>query len=449
MDKTDQSPTQPNFNRPLDKSQVDLNRVSDESLLGNTTEFASTPVNINLPDDLRKKLENNESRYTLQKIAQSYHPHERLNACMKTLSPDAEHVELHYHDETQHAHYRNLMRCDDVWRCPVCSARITSNRAEQIRQAYSNAVTIHGFVVVMVTYTMSHRVWDSLEKNITDLRQARRKMRSGRKWQNFKRNYGYIGCISSLEVPYNAKNGWHVHVHELMVLDPQTAEYDLLAGKNESDQTYSNRLEKWLDLELKQWWIDSLDKLGRTASKANGLKVNATDQYVAEYISKYGHLPQGETWDAALEITKFASKIDTTSIHAFQILELSANDSLEDHHQKRMKALWFEYAAAMKGKAQIYWTTGLKELLLVADLPDEEDSQTESDMVMFIGRSVWRDVLYMKQRGGLLNQAIVTRGDPNAINRWLKQLSDKCARKRKQDNHWRSLYERGKRHGTN
>lgn len=395
---------------------------SDNQFLGITTEFASTTGNIGIEskprhEQLASTLQNNINKYELQRIAQKIMVGHRIGACMRTIAPTATEVELHYNPDKNHAHYRNLMRCDNVWLCPVCSSRMTSERAEDIRKAYSYAVSELKYKVVMVTYTMSHRNFDSLQSNVNDLREARRKMRSGRKWQEFKQNYGYEHCISSLETPYNELNGWHVHVHELMFLNPDKAEFELHEN--------SKILDDWLGQELSGQWIKALNKVGRSASWEHGINVTSANQRIAEYISKHGKLPFDETWDLSMELTKNMSKKSHDSLHPFQILARAEDDY-------KYRKLWVEYALAFDGKAQIFWTKGLKELCL---LPEEEISQEEEEVkeetfVMSISQEDWRTIVLCKAQGRLLNFAILSQANIAEIEKWIKFHTDYI-------NHWK------------
>lgn len=402
---------------------------SNEPLLGTTTGFASTRENIDVQDSLVNRLESTTERYRLQRIAKKYHPESRLSACMCHISPDKDNVELHYHDGKRHAHYRNVMRCDSVWLCPVCSGRITSRRAEEIRQAYSYAVDTLKYRVVMVTYTMRHSEFDSLQKNLDDLRDARRKMRSGRAWQRFKKDYGYVGSISALEVTASLTNGWHVHVHEIMFFDPSVSILDLSVD--------DNALDKWLDADLSQWWIDSLAKVKRTASLKNGIDVTSSDKFVAEYVAKFGRLPASETWDIALEIAKSNQKTSESGIHPFTILDRSNNPAVPESDRKRYRAMWHEYADAFHGRKQIFWKQGLKELLLVDVVEEDSDIEEEGKSIIGISRDAWRAIRYLHKQSDVLNQTIVCRGNVNRIEHYVRKIIADANLKRNVSEHRR------------
>lgn len=420
---------QPNSNKESGSLPAAPMPRSGESLLGTTTKSASTRINIELGQSLPQKFANNENRYALQKVAQKLLPGSRVCSCMKTVAPTQNAVKVVYDDENRHAHYQNLMRCDSVWLCPVCSGRITSRRAEEIREGYAYAVDVLGYRVVMATYTMQHSKFHSLQENLDAIRDARRKMRSGRSWQTFKRQYGYVGCISALEVTWSSDAGWHVHVHEIMFFDPKIAIFEL----HEDDR----KLEAWLHIELAEKWQKSLQKVGRNCTLANGLKFDATDRYVAEYISKHGHLPESINWDIALELTKSNQKISKGGLHPFQILELAGGIALEEDKRNQYIALWHEYAEAFKGRRQIYWTNGLKDILKVDVIEEDSDIEESGNQVYLVAHEMWRDIVYLDKRAELLNNTILWRCDTDKIDRYFRQLAADANLKRRTNAYWR------------
>lgn len=406
--------TQLNSSKKAGNLQSSPSLRSKEPLLGNTTSFASNQSQQGIQGSVISKTDSNTQRYKLQRVAKKYHPNSRLQSCMCTVAPDATNVQLHYNDNDRHAHYRNIMRCDNVWLCPVCSGRITSRRAEEIKQGYVYALETLGFKAVMVTYTLRHSRFDSLQSNLDAIREARRKMRSGRKWQDFKANYGYVGAISSLEVTASLKNGWHTHVHELMFLDPKNADYDLSVS--------NERVAKWLDHDLSQWWQSSLEKLGRTASIQHGIEISTSDAKIGDYIAKFGKMPNDTTWHVGLEIAKSQSKADTDGLHPFTILERSDNPCVPEAERKQYRAMWHEYAEAFSGRKQIYWTNGLKDLLLVDVVEDDSDIEESGNMVFGLSRDAWRAIVYTHKQADLLNECIWSRGDINKIEYFLKRV---------------------------
>jgi len=278
-------------------------------------------------------------------------------------------------------HYRNVQTCKDVWVCAVCSSRITERRAREIEDALSGSE----FQTCMVTYTMRHSLADSLPDTICVLQKAIREFKSGRWYQDLKEQWGIVGTIKSLEVPRSFKNGWHPHIHELLVLRLKTVL---------SDQQTAH-LEKLMT----ERWLKMLKKHGGSANMENGLNVtaNAKDQYIAKFKKE----PAKKFWTLAREVSKGAAKrvSKAGSLTPFQILELS-------EHDDQMKALFLEYAKAMKGKNQLVWSSGLRALLqLETDESDDDEIGKDDELVTAIPYDHWLAVVHQKQRAQLLKIA--------------------------------------------
>lgn len=409
---------------------------SKKSLLGTTTGLASAfDDTMTLQTTLSKQVEQITNKYKLQRIAKALHPEHRITACMSAINVQSDNVELHYSSAKNHAHYRNLMRCDDVWKCPVCASRVTSYRADEIRRGYAYAVDVLGYRVVMVTYTMRHNRHDPLQKNIDDLRLARKKMRSGRKWQKFKKDYGYVGAISALEVTYSSDNGWHVHVHEIQFFNPEKSVLDL--------DVKNVILDKWLDNDLSAWWCDSLKKVGRSATLKTGIDVTSANKYIAEYVSKYGKMPETEKWDIASEVAKSGSKVDASGLHPFGILNNTASPLIEQKERNKFTALWHEYATAFHGEKQLFWTAGLKDLLQIEETK-VEDMDNEGKSVYGISRDAWKAIRYMNKRAELLVQTVYSRGDFVAIERFVIEMIHEANKRRKMAGYWQDVELTGK-----
>ncbi|MEQ1158895.1 replication protein, partial [Acinetobacter johnsonii] len=100
-------------------------------------------------------------------------------------------------------------------------------------------------------------------------------------------------------------------------------------------------------------------------SKAHGLnlKVGSKDEILADYISK---------WGLAEEMTQAHQKIgkkNRQSLTPWEILDLSR---MEASTKDKYGHLFSVYASAFKGRRQLFWSKGLKELLKVADKSDEQ-----------------------------------------------------------------------------
>jgi len=354
-----------------------------ESVLGNDRKIGVPK----LPDDDHKIIETAaEMRYRLQDVARRIvgARDERLQGCLRRKLPAAAAVEVRHNPELNTAHYRGLEVCSRVWTCPVCSARITNKRREELSKALA-AAKLKNLYPVLITYTLRHTQRDRLEHVLDGLQDALRCFKSGRGYQDIKAEYGIVGGIRALETLFG-ENGWHPHTHELLFLDEELTDQQV-AG-----------LKKW----LVDRWVKSLNKLGFDASYAHGIDVRTANSEIADYIAKYGREPENMSWQVEHEITKAPAKSGhREGLTPFQLLE--SYDCGDD----RAGRLFLEYATAMQHRRQLVWSAGLRALLqLPPELADEqlplEDETAAVETVLYIEAEQWGRICWAGIRGDVL-----------------------------------------------
>lgn len=251
-------------------------------------------------------------------------------------------------DGKVHTYYRGLSSCKRVWVCPVCTRRMSTHRARELDDAVRAAVS-QGLQVVMVTLTFSHHAGQGLADNLQKFYAAQQRMRSGRKWTNFRRAYGPIGYVRAQETTYSRVNGWHPHGHELWFLP---------AGV--SCESFAEA--------YRELWQSSADAEGLAMSE-RGFRWSNAGGRIADYIAKYGHEPV--RWSAGREVARGSAKLGYREhVTPFQLLALAASGDVE------CEALFVEYGAAYRGRRQLYWSRDLRSLLgLAAEVSDEEAAE--------------------------------------------------------------------------
>lgn len=367
--------------------------------LGNSTKFAS-------PSHEKTERENNMSKmvekYWLQSLARELLPHEnRINVCMHCMSPTATSVGIVKSREAKRAHYTGLMVCGSVWVCAVCATRITEER----RQELSRALETTGMAFYLVTYTVRHTLRDSLPSMLDRMLSAFRKMKSGKAWQHLISDYGWVGSIKSLEVTHG-NNGWHPHQHELVILD----------------QKLSKSAQNGLKSELRHKWRSALNKLGLDASWDVGVDLRGTSQDVENYIAKFGHQPIETGWTITHEIAKQPTKKGKIGGRTpAQLLCDYGNGDI------RSGRLWFEYALAFKGKKQLVWSKGLREILAIGlEIDDKaiaESVPDGSEILATLNREEWQAIIRADIKGELLDMAVQL--EPEMFRRWLSEKLEK------------------------
>lgn len=322
-------------------------------------------------------------RFYLQALARELLPGEKVGECMRTIAPYKTNVEIAKKEGAKRAHYRNLVVCSRIWQCAVCASTIT----EQRRHELTDAIAKSDYFPVLLTYTLQHKKADPLTDTLPALLSAFRALKSGRKWQDFTKEYSWVGSVRSLEVTHGA-NGWHAHLHELALLRIPITPV----------------VENGIGRFIKRRWQESINKQGFNASWERGADVRSESKDITEYVAKFGRLPVGKRWTIEHEVTKSPSKRGKMKGNTPMQLLLDYGDG--DNVAGR---LFQEYARAFKGRNQLVWSRGLRALLgLGAELSDEELTEKETTngrVLATLSRSDWKKVISLKHRAQLLEFA--------------------------------------------
>ena len=311
----------------------------------------------------------------------------RITACMKAPMSNV----YIGRSEKGITSYGNIMKCSNVWLCPICSAKINKKRAVEISKAIGHMYR-HEYTVVMVTFTHPHKAGEPLKRLRKVHAEALRKFKSGRVWKGIKENLRYLGCINGNEVTYGL-NGWHWHSHMLMFI------------KN----------DKWLkDHEdvLKERWIKCIRAAGLTVKKKSDMMDHGMDFiydcHATDYIAKLG-----KNWGIEKELICGAGKKERYGKSPFE---------LADGNQKE-KELFIEYAKAvsLEDRAnQIVWSKGIKSLVGVKDKSDQElNSEKEDHEILgYLAPEDWKLILARKARSKVLE--IAEREGFEGVIKWIE-----------------------------
>jgi hypothetical protein len=325
-----------------------------------------------------------ELRYVLQSCARDLIPEERVADCLRLVIPIAEFVEVRKADGSNKAYYKNLALCGSVWHCPICATRIS----EQRRKELQTALNAWRGGMALITYTFAHNRSMSLLDGIEAISKAYRFGKSGREFQDLKDQFGIVGSVRSMEITYGLA-GWHPHIHELMFTRKKLEESQI-------NTIYGRVYARWSNaLKISNLWAD----------RQHGIKVTSADSFIAEYVAKFGHEPAIQTWDVSHELTKQVTKKAKTK-HGQTPLQL-----LYSYFDGDNKAgeLWREYALTMKGRNQLVWTRGLRQVLGLGQEPSDveivEQEPESSILLAQMTRAQWRAVLISRSRGVVLEKA--------------------------------------------
>jgi len=275
--------------------------------------------------------------------------------------------------------YSGLFTCGNIWLCPVCASKISEKRRIELNQALKVADE-KNLSVLHKVLTAPHHLGDSLDDLAAKMVHARRLMQHRRPWKRLVSDFGIVGNIRALEVTHSFDNGWHVHFHVLLFMERQFSEV-----KEIRKQCLKN-----IESMIYGMWKDACLTAGLGApSEEHGVHLN---DHADDYIGK---------WGCEHEMTKaHIKKGHEGSLTPFQFLdEYGAGDD-------RYKAKFIEYAKAFKGKKQLVWSRGLRDLLkMEPEISDDELAEMEdpdSDIFARIPAAVWGVVAKREKMGELL-----------------------------------------------
>lgn len=313
------------------------------------------------------------------------------------------------------AGFAGLQSCGSPWACPVCSGKIAPVRAAEIQSAI-DAWHALGNRVVFNTFTMRHNSSQALDTLWDGLSYAFGRVTSGSSWERDSDLYGgqaiertkvrqlnkvkytettpgnRINFIRAVEVTHGDK-GWHVHIHALMFVNAKMSQADATA----------------LGLSMFGRWKRALVNKGFGApTREHGIdsKLVPVDGSVplGDYFAKavYGQAPakpkfKAVGWELAGGMGKMGRRENRTP---FQILaDVVALGDLEDLNH------WRNFEQASKGRRQITWSHGFRELLgLTVEKTDEEIAaeDTGGDVVMKFLFTEWQDLGLYRHKGRIL-----------------------------------------------
>lgn len=358
------------------------------------------------------------------------------------------------------AGFAGLQSCGSVWVCPLCAAKIAARRAEELGEVLSWARR-EGHTLALVTMTVSHKRKDTLEDLWCAVSSGWGSVTSGGVWNNAetdqeyeerlrewkasglaheeakrlgqkppraprgwhkrqypeikrgdKAKYGVLGWARAVEVTRGA-NGWHVHIHAVMVLE----------GRQQAhERAYA------LGRSMHVRWNKGIAKRGFTSSKEHGLRVDVSEgaeQRLADYLAKAGE-PEKAVRNSVEKAGKELAREATLGQHKtakrggrtpFQILaDLHLGDA-EDW------AVWTEWMRDSKGRRQLTWSAELRELAgLLAEESDEdiaaENAGSKDDTILVLPIETWRELRKDSDRvTQILNLA---ERSPRALEQWLE-----------------------------
>ena len=277
--------------------------------------------------------------------------------------------------------------CGSVWVCPVCASKIAASRTLDLE----DGITLHaerGGSFMFLTLTSQHHKGDRLKDSWDGISGAYRKWISDGTVKRTLSELGSVGYHRTTEVTHGV-NGWHVHLHLLIFLQP--------ISDRPGDLTFSD-----LGNRLVGRWLCKLPSVGMRGSalgqdwrhiygSAESLRV------LAGYVNKNQYVEStsvGTAGNLAMEMGRGDLKRAREGGETpFQILDRLVESAGTDVEAAR---LWCEWSDASAGRRQQIWSRGLRARLdLDVERTDEEiaaEALDGTDLVA-LDRDIWMALL--------------------------------------------------------
>lgn len=302
----------------------------------------------------------------------------RVSHCMRTIANGSNSVLVQKGKDKKVGHYTNLQTCGSACSCPVCAAKITEHRCQEIVESTENWYSEPGHTIVMVTLTIPHNIGQTLQYVLEKFIKARRKMREQQPlkkrpdfipWKMMAEQYKLAGTITAKECTVG-KNGWHVHSHELLFLERELTDKEIQELRG----------------IVVDAWIDACQKIGLEIPNLHNMKKYSVDvtraKTPADYITKFGSddyhkykeiLSGG--WGAAQEISKAHVKKSSKGKTPFDLLRDIATGGEYQQNAKK----FYEFTKYFKGKRLIFFSKGFRRKLnLGIEMTDQEIADEKS-----------------------------------------------------------------------
>ena len=316
------------------------------------------------------------AQYALQETIARIIDSQRLAQCRRSLVPGRDKVKVLYSETLARAHYKNLMVCGSVWSCPLCAARITERRREDLSKGIDDFIDLGGSIF-MAAFTLQHDREERLQDLNEVLSKAYRRFGSGKGFQEIKKRFGLIGSIVASEVTWSNNAGWHPHKHCLYFSEKILTPKDI----SELQEIFSKR------------YCSILKSLDRFGSQEIAVKLSFGDhQKTKDYLFK---------WGLSEEITKGKNKKARHEGYTpFELAAWAATGEAQPVY------LFREYFDAFKGSRQLRYSPGLRPILeLGIDQTDKElaeENTAEAVLLAQIDREVWKVICNKRLRGEVL-----------------------------------------------
>lgn len=333
-----------------------------------------------------------QRRYRLRDGERLFTTLSRVRACGKTTIGGA--VELRASGDGSRVGFGGLSTCGSVWACPVCAAKISARRRDEVAELVAHAQA-EGAEVSMLTLTMRHHHGQQLEALWDALSYGWSRLTSGRAWQQFEQQAGIVGYVKSTEITYSDLNGWHVHLHVLIVTSRSI--YIPIAcqraqGRARNPYPIEYRLPKDI---ISERWEKALKAKGVEVIPERGgvdWDVASDAEKLANYVTKFGNKASAsDRISAEMTLGQYKQARKNSSRTLWQVLE----DAVETGDMDDIE-VWQEYERVSHRHRAMTWSHGLRDWAgLGVEQSDEEIAEEVAGdrVVALIDADSWRRVV--------------------------------------------------------
>lgn len=331
-----------------------------------------------------RRVGNRRSRFAAREVLWAESDLQRVAYCGRFASGDA--VTVKRSADASGAGLGGVQSCGSVWACPVCSEKINAERQAELQRGIENWLAA-GHAVLFGTLTLRHNnghalaeLWDAIGPAWTRTTSGARGW-NGSKGKGFidgdKFRFGIQGFVRVVETKHGWVNGWHPHIHFLLFLDKSLTEQQIK------------------DLEARMFgrWEAALAKRGLSVLQSVGIDLRPVHEAaLADYFTKGTYTaPSAAAYEVTGSHSKRAGKGGRTPFevladvvwdrdHIRKVdglrIDTRTGEVLDDENLR----IWHEWEKASKGRRQLTWSRGLRDLLgLNEEKSDDEIVEEEHD----------------------------------------------------------------------
>jgi len=301
---------------------------------------------------------------------------------------------------------KGLKSCGNNSACPVCAAKLSSIRGNQLKELMSIGRE-NGRSYMLVVSTIPHKAGEALESTLNQVIDMSNFIFNQREYKAFKKLSKCRFVHGGLENMVSFKNGlldWHPHKNYLLDFDILISEVIKNLGlNNEVDlKLYVSRMmtflgQKYLEKEniqksLLSPYLQQEEKSNRIHVKGG---VTASLEFDDGYIAKWG-------LDAEMTSGIYKDGRFSESFHPFNLLDFIHEDNKETTKEQKYQCIkaFQEFVIASRGKWWFYFGRGAiayynelygAKLKVKKDADELLTLEDDGDLIYFLSHQEWLD----------------------------------------------------------